>query len=148
MTTTQTAKIENKTPPTGLNQLEQLKKLTKVVADTGDFATLKTYAPSDATTNPSLIYKAAQMPEYKYVVDRALAEAGKSNLSGDARVRNIVDHLLVFFGVEILKLIPGRVSTETDVRLSFDMPGLVEKAHRFISLYEDNGVSRERVLIK
>ena len=147
MTTTQTAEIENKTAPTA-NQLEQLKRFTKVVADTGDFATLKTYAPSDATTNPSLIYKAAQMPEYKYVVDRALAEARKTNLSGEARVRNIVDHLLVFFGVEILKLIPGRVSTETDARLSFDTLGLVEKAHRFISLYEENGISRERVLIK
>jgi len=148
MTTTQTAEIETRTAPAGLNQLEQLKKITKVVADTGDFATLKTYAPSDATTNPSLIYKAAQKPEYKYVVERALAEAGKTSLSGEARIRNIVDHLLVFFGVEILKLIPGRVSTETDARLSFDQGGLVEKAHRFISLYEQNGVSRERVLIK
>src|SRR6266498_3546633 len=114
------AELEKTETKQTLNQLEQLKRFTKVVADTGDFATLKTYAPSDATTNPSLIYKAAQMPEYKYVVDRALAESRRGNLSGEARIRNIVDHLLVFFGVEILKLIPGRVSTETDARLSFD----------------------------
>src|SRR4051794_4717894 len=118
--TTTTAEIEKTTTPATLNQLEQLRRFTKVVADTGDFATLKTYAPTDATTNPSLILKAAQMPEYKYVVDRALAEAQKANLTGEARIKNIVDHLLVLFGVEILKIIPGRVSTETDARLSFD----------------------------
>src|SRR5438477_148622 len=148
MTTTQTAEIENRTASAGLNQLEQLKRLTKVVADTGDFATLKQYAPSDATTNPSLILKAAQRPEYQFVVERALADARKATLSGDALMRNLVDHLLVFFGVEILKLVPGRVSTETDARLSFDTAALIEKGRRFIALYEQNGVSRERVLVK
>src|SRR5881296_3198538 len=144
----QTAEIEKETSRGTLNQLEQLKRFTKVVADTGDFATLKTYTPSDATTNPSLIFKAAQMPEYKYVVDHALAEARKANLNKEATAKNVMDLLLVLFGVEILKLIPGRVSTETDARLSFDTPGLVEKARRFISLYEQNGIPRERILIK
>jgi len=88
------------------------------------------------------------MPEYKYVVDHALAEARKANLNKEATVKNVMDLLLVLFGVEILKLIPGRVSTETDARLSFDTPGLVEKARRFISLYEQNGIPRERILIK
>src|SRR5256885_3559818 len=101
-----TAETKKPTPRPALNQLEQLKQFTKVVADTGDFATLKAYAPSDATTNPTLIFKAAQKPEYKFVVDHALAEARKSNLGKEAQLRNIVDHLLVFFGVEILKLIP------------------------------------------
>ena len=130
---TQTAEIEKETSRGTLNQLEQLKRFTKVVADTGDFATLKTYTPSDATTNPSLIFKAAQMPEYKYVVDHALAEARKANLNKEAMTKNVMDLLLVLFGVEILKLIPGRVSTETDARLA---------------LYEERGVSRERILIK
>ena len=144
----QTAESKKETAPATLNQLEQLKRYTKVVADTGDFATLKAYTPSDATTNPTLIFKAAQMAEYKYVVDRALSEARKANLSKEALAKQVVDYLLVLFGVEILKLIPGRVSTETDARLSFDTPGLVEKARRFISLYEQNGISRERVLIE
>src|ERR1043166_1755884 len=143
-----TAELNKTASSTGLNQLEQLKRMTKVVADTGDFGTLKAFAPSDATTNPTLIYKAAQKPEYQYVVERTLSEAGKSNLSGDALMRNLIDHLLVAFGVEILKLIPGRVSTETDARLSFDVAGLVEKARRFISLYQEQGIGRERVLIK
>jgi len=144
----QMTNIKQTSAPGTLNQLDQLKQFTKVVADTGDFATLKQYAPSDATTNPSLIFKAAQMPEYKYIVDRAVGAARKGNLNKQSPMRDIVDHLLVFFGVEILKIIPGRVSTETDASLSFDTPALVEKAHRFISLYEENGVSRDRVLIK
>ena len=144
----ETAKPQNPTGTPALNQLDQLKRMTKVVADTGDFATLKQYAPSDATTNPTLIFKAAQQPEYQYLVEKALADARKANLSKDAVLKNIVDHLLVYFGLEILKLVPGRVSTETDAQLSFDTSGLVEKAHKFISLYEENGISRERVLIK
>src|SRR5207237_5202088 len=97
------AELEKPDTKTTLNQLEQLKQFTKVVADTGDFATIKEYAPSDATTNPTLLLKAAQKSEYQYVVERAVAEARKSNLSGAASTRNVVDHLLVFFGVEILK---------------------------------------------
>lgn len=131
-----------------MNQLDQLKQFTKVVADTGDFTTLQQYAPQDATTNPSLIFKAAQMPAYKEMVERALADSRKSNLTGAALISEIADRLLIVFGTEILKIIPGRVSTETDARLSFDTQALIQKAHRFIALYEQNGVGRERILIK
>ncbi|HEU5123746.1 MAG TPA: transaldolase [Verrucomicrobiae bacterium] len=131
-----------------MNQLDQLKQFTKVVADTGDFSTLEQFAPQDATTNPSLIFKAAQMPAYKEMVERALADSRKSGLSGAALISEIADRLLIVFGTEILKIIPGRVSTETDARLSFDTQGLIQKAHRFIALYEENGIGRERILIK
>jgi transaldolase len=144
----QTAEPAHKQAVPTLNQLEQLKKLTKVVADTGDFATLKEYAPTDATTNPTLILKAAQMPEYKVLVERAIADNKNSSSNRQALVGRMVDHLLVLFGTEILKIIPGRVSTETDANLSFDTTGLIEKAHKFISMYEKNGIARERVLIK
>src|SRR5204863_7773811 len=96
------------------NQLEQLKQVTKVVADSGDFATLKQYAPQDATTNPSLILKAATMAEYKHLVDKAIVDTRGANVPAAQRVGHAVDHLLVLFGVEILKIVPGRVSTETD----------------------------------
>jgi transaldolase len=131
-----------------LNQLEQLRQMTKVVADTGDFATLKQYAPQDATTNPTLILKAAQMPEYGALVDRAVSE--HRNAPGDkaARVARVIDTLLVLFGVEILKIVPGRVSTETDAALSFDTRGIVEKSRALIDLYARQGIARERVLIK
>jgi transaldolase len=131
-----------------LSQLDQLKKFTKVVADTGDFESLKQYAPQDATTNPSLIYKAAQMPGYKHLVDKAIAEAKKSGASGKALSSQVMDYILVIFGTEILKIVPGRVSTETDADLSFDTQGLVNKAHRFIELYQQHGIPRERILIK
>jgi transaldolase len=130
-----------------LSQLDQLKRFTRVVADTGDFATLKQYEPEDATTNPSLILKAAQMPEYKPLVQKAIADV-PGNLTREARAARIIDHLLILFGVEILKIIPGRVSTETDAALSFDVEGLVAKAHQFIDMYEQNRVGRERILIK
>jgi len=131
-----------------ISQLDQLKRFTKVVADTGDVDTLKQYAPQDATTNPSLILKAAQMPNYKSVVERAIADSRKSSATGKALLTQIVDDLLVQFGLEILKIVPGRVSTETDANLSFDTQALIDKAHRFIALYKENGVGRERVLIK
>lgn len=131
-----------------MNQLEQLKQFTKVVADTGDFATLQEYTPQDATTNPSLIFKAAQMPGYKHLLDRAIADARGSSLSGPALVNEVMDRLLILFGVEILKIVPGRVSTETDANLAFNTEGLLAKAHRFISLYEQHGIGRERILIK
>jgi transaldolase len=142
--------IESQKPgtETALNQLDQLKKFTKVVADTGDFDTLKQYAPQDATTNPSLIFKAAQMPAYKGIVEKAIAEARQSGASGEALVSEVMDHLLVMFGVEILKIVPGRVSTETDADLSFDTQALINKAHRFIELYQQHGISRERILVK
>src|SRR5467141_2480537 len=130
------------------SQLDQLKRFTKVVADTGDFATLKEYAPQDATTNPSLIFKAAQMPAYKDLVEKAIAESRRSGAAGDMLISQIVDHLLVLFGVEILKIVPGRVSTETDAELSFDTEGLINKARRFIAMYKEHGIPRERVLIK
>ncbi len=131
-----------------MNQLDQLKKLTQVVADTGDFATLKEYAPQDATTNPSLILKAAQMPAYQHLVEKAVADAQQSGTTGRALLNQIMDQLLVLFGLEILKIVPGRVSTETDANLSFDTQALLDKAHRFISLYTKNGIARERVLVK
>jgi transaldolase len=142
--------IETKEMPaqTALNQLDQLKKFTVVVADSGDFATIKQYAPRDATTNPSLILKAAQMDGYKSLVDKAIVDNKKSNVGGDALVHQILDDLLVLFGVEILKILPGRVSTETDADFSFDTEALVAKAHRFIELYKQHGIGRERILIK
>jgi transaldolase len=144
-TTAELEKIETKQ---ALNQLDELKRFTKVVADTGDFATLKEYAPQDATTNPSLILKAAQMSGYKSLVEKAIADNRKSGLTGEAQLADIMDHLLVLFGSEILKIVPGRVSTETDADMSFDTDGLIKKAHRFIDLYKENGVPRERILIK
>ena len=130
------------------NQLDQLKQFTVVVADTGDFATLKQYAPRDATTNPSLILKAAQMPEYAWLVDKVITDARKSGLSGKALLATVLDNLLIAFGVEILKIVPGRVSTETDANLSFDADALVAKGRQFIKLYEQAGIPRERILVK
>ena len=130
------------------SQLDQLKQFTTVVADTGDFATLKQYAPQDATTNPSLILKAAQMPEYAPVVEKAIAAAKKSGASGKKLLDEVMDDLLIAFGVEILKIVPGRVSTETDANLSFDTEALVAKGRRFIELYQKQGIPRERILIK
>ena len=129
------------------NQLDQLKQFTTVVADTGDFASLKQFAPRDATTNPSLIFKAAQMPEYQFIVDKAIAD-NKAKASGQELLNRVLDDLLILFGVEILKIVPGRVSTETDANLSFDAAALAAKGRQFISLYEKQGVPRERILIK
>lgn len=128
-------------------QLDQLKKFTTVVADTGDFESLKQYTPRDATTNPSLILKAAQMPEYTFLLTKAISE-NKARASGDELLHGIMDDLMVLFGVEILKIVPGRVSTETDANMSFDTAALVAKAHRFIELYEQHGIGHERILIK
>jgi len=133
---------------TALSQLDQLKKFTTVVADTGDFAATKQYAPQDATTNPSLIFKAAQMPEYRFLVDQAVADNKKSGAGGEKLLRSVMDDLLVLFGVEILKIVPGRVSTETDANLAFDTEGLINKARRFIELYQARGIGRERILVK
>lgn len=144
----QAGTIDRPETRTALNQLEQLKKVTRVVADTGDFATLKQYEPEDATTNPSLILKAAQMPEYKHLVEKAITEVKKSNVSRAAVAGKVVDQLLILFGVEILKIIPGRVSTETDAIMSFDTEALVNKGRQFIAMYEQNGIGRERILIK
>lgn len=128
---------------TATNQLEQLKQFTVVVADTGDFASIKQYAPRDATTNPSLILKAASMPDYAWLVDKAVQDAGAG-----ADLGQVIDGLLVLFGGEILKIVPGRVSTEVDARLSFDAASTVAKAREIIARYEKAGIGRERVLIK
>ena len=131
-----------------MNQLDQLKQHTVVVADTGDFETMRAYTPQDATTNPSLILAASQKPEYKHLVDKALTDHKSSTLSGVGLADAIIDSILVNFGMEILKIVPGRVSTEVDARLSFDTEATLAKARHIIGLYEKNGVSRERVLIK
>jgi transaldolase len=131
-----------------MNQLDQLKQYTKVVADTGDFASLKEFAPQDATTNPSLILAATKMERYGTLLDQAVKENLESNFKGKALIESITDRLLTLFGTEILKIVPGRVSTETDARLSFDTEALVKKGRQLIGLYEKHGISRERVLIK
>jgi len=125
-----------------MNQLEQLKKVTTVVADTGDFQTMKIFSPQDATTNPSLILKAVQKPEYLPLLMKALQDHPHASPS------EIIDHVLVAFGLQILSLIPGRVSTETDAHLSFDTSDTIAKGRHLIALYEATGISRERVLIK
>jgi transaldolase len=129
-------------------QLDQLKQLTKVVADTGDFESMKAYKPQDATTNPSLILAAASKPEYAHLVEKAVADRKNSGLSGAKQVDDVMDYILVNFGLEILKIVPGRVSTETDARLSFDKDGTIAKARQLIAIYEKAGISRDRVLIK
>ncbi len=131
-----------------MNQLEQLKQYTKVVADTGDFQTMKAFKPQDATTNPSLILKAVQKEEYAVLLDQAVKETEALGLSGVERINKVVDHVLVLFGLEILKIVPGRVSTEVDARLSFDTEGTVTKAREVIALYESKGISKDRILIK
>jgi len=125
-----------------MNQLDQLKQMTTVVADTGDFQAIHAFSPKDATTNPSLILKAVQKNEYRPLLEKAAHDHGAHGVAG------IVDRLLVAFGVEILKIIPGRVSTEIDARLSFDTEATASKGRELIALYEAAGISRERVLIK
>lgn len=131
-----------------MNQLDQLKQHTVVVADTGDFEAMRAYKPQDATTNPSLILAASQKAEYKPLVDKAVVDHKGSTLTGGALVESVIDAILVNFGVEILKIVPGRVSTEVDARLSFDTEATVAKARHIIALYEKAGIKRERVLIK
>ena len=139
---------EEKKTETKLNQLDQLKKFTKIVADTADFESIKEFKPQDATTNPSLVYAATQKPEYAHLLDEVLADRKTSGLSGAAEIEDICDHLLVQFGCDILEIVPGRVSTETDARLSFDVEGSIRKARQLVKLYEERKIPRERVLIK
>ncbi len=143
-----TAVVEEKKTETKLNQLEQLKKFTKVVADTADFESIKDFKPQDATTNPSLVYAATQKEQYGHLLDEVLKDRKNSGLSGQAQIEDICDHLLVHFGSDILEIVPGRVSTETDARLSFDVEGSISKARRLIQLYKERKIPRERVLIK
>lgn len=131
--------------------LEQLRAFTIVVADTGDIQAIETFTPRDATTNPSLITAAAQMPQYQGIVDDTLKQARKKlgkNASASDVATLAFDRLAISFGLKILEIIPGRVSTEVDARLSYDPKATIEKAHYLISEYEANGVSRDRILIK
>jgi transaldolase len=130
------------------NQLDQLKQFTTVVADTGDFESMKAYKPQDATTNPSLILQAAGKPEYKHILEKAVTELKGSGLTGPALTEAILDRILILFGLEILKIVPGRVSTEVDARLSFDTQATIDKAHQLIAAYEKEGISKDRILIK
>ncbi|HEY8651017.1 MAG TPA: transaldolase [Chthoniobacterales bacterium] len=143
-----TTVLEKEKTEKKLNQLEQLKQFMKIVADTGDFESIKEFKPQDATTNPSLIYAATQKEKYYHLLDEVLADRKKSGLSGAAQIQDIMDHLLVQFGCEILKIVPGRVSTETDARLSFDVEGSMNKGRQLIKMYEERGIDRKRILIK
>ncbi len=131
-----------------MSLLDSLKRYTTVVADTGDIEAIAQYRPQDATTNPSLLLKAAQQPEYRPLVDAALKAAERISGTEEARTEAFMDQLAVTFGGEILKIIPGRVSTEVDARRSFNTEGSIAKAHELIALYEASGVARERILIK
>ncbi|MFK8114060.1 MAG: transaldolase [Rubripirellula sp.] len=131
-----------------MSSLDQLKQHTVVVADTGDIDAIAEHKPQDATTNPSLLYKAAQMPQYQSLVDEAIAYGQSKSNSEDGLIDAIIDKLSVTFGCRILELIPGRVSTEVDARLSFDTAGTVSKAHELIALYKESGVESDRILIK
>jgi transaldolase len=131
-----------------MNIAESLKKYTTVVADTGDIEAIARHRPQDATTNPSLLYQAAQMPSYRHLVEEAIKEAIKRGGRHEQMAEEYIDQLFVLFGCEILKVVPGRVSTEVAASLSFDTGGTVAKARKLIALYEKRGVSRERVLIK
>ena len=129
-------------------QLDQLKQFTTVVADTGDFRQMEEFAPQDATTNPSLILAAATKPEYKSIIDAAVADFKASDPAPAEHIGALMDKVIVAFGLEILKRVPGRVSSEVDARLSFDTEATVQKAREIMALYEAAGIPRERVLIK
>ncbi|AXF77302.1 transaldolase [Erwinia tracheiphila] len=130
------------------DKLTSLRQLTTVVADTGDIAAMKLYKPQDATTNPSLILSAAQIPEYRKLIDEAVDWAREQSSKKEEKIQHAADKLAVNIGLEILKLVPGRISTEVDARLSYDMEGSVNKARALIKLYNDAGISNDRILIK
>ena len=131
-----------------MNLLEQLRSMTVVVADTGDIEHIAQYKPRDSTTNPSLLLKAAQMPAYKGLLEQAIAHAQSVADDRKGQIHACTDMLAVGFGQEILKIVPGRVSTEVDARLSFDTEATIAKAHHLIDLYEADGIDRKRILIK
>ncbi|MGI2854398.1 transaldolase [Shewanella algae] len=130
------------------NTLTQLKSVTTIVADTGDIEAIKLYHPQDATTNPSLILKASQIPEYAPLIDDAISWAKAQSQDPQQQLQDAADKLAVNIGVEILKLVPGRISTEVDARLSFDKVGSIAKANKLVKLYEAVGIDRSRILIK
>jgi transaldolase len=137
------------TPPLNkVSQLDRLKRFTRVAADTADFESVRAYGAQEGTTNPSLILAASQKADYAALLDRAIADLENSPLNRSTKAEVAIDNLMVNFGVEILKIVPGRVSTEVDARLSFDREGSIRKGRHLIGLYEDKGVPRERVLIK
>ncbi|MBU9810851.1 transaldolase [Rahnella perminowiae] len=131
-----------------MNQLDALKKITTVVADSGDIESIRHFEPQDATTNPSLILKAADLPQYQNLIKDALDYARKQGGSKETQVINATDKLAVNIGAEILKSVPGRVSTEVDARLSFNRDLCIEKARKLIGLYQDHGIDKSRILIK
>ncbi len=131
-----------------MSLLESLTRVTTVVADTGDIEAMRQFRPQDATTNPSLLLKAAQQPQYRPLVEAALADADRAGGAAARRAEAFMDRLAVNFGKEILKIVPGRVSTEVDARFSFDTAATIAKARELIGLYEQSGISRERILIK
>ena len=131
-----------------MNLLDQLRKMTVVVADTGDFEAIAQYQPRDTTTNPSLLYKAAQMPHYRPLLDKVIAEVQSQGGGPAKQMEAVIDRLFVAFGKEILHLVPGRVSTEVDAHLSFDTEATIRKARELIALYEADGIDRKRILIK
>ena len=130
------------------DKLTQLKKMTVVVADTGDIDSIRQYQPEDATTNPSLLFKAARMTQYSHLVDDAINLGKTSGKNGQDLLDTILDQLAVNFGKEILEIVPGRISTEVDARLSFDREGTIERARKLMDLYEQAGIERHRILIK
>lgn len=131
-----------------MNKLEQLKKMTTIVADTGEFEEIKKYLPTDATTNPSLIFAASSKPEYQFLIEEAIQWGKKHSKNPHDTKEMVIDKVFVNFGLEILKIVPGRVSTEVDARLSFDIEGSIKKARHLIALYEAAGIDRKRILIK
>ena len=131
-----------------MNYLEQLKKFTKVVADTGDIESISQYKPVDATTNPSLILTATEKSQYKYLIDSAVNYGIKKGKTDSEKLQESLDMLIVNFGEAILKIVPGRVSTEVDANLSFDLEGSIRKAVKIIGLYEEKGIPRQKILIK
>jgi transaldolase len=130
------------------NKLEQLRKVTTVVADTGDIEAIAKYQPEDATTNPSLVLKAAQIADYAPLIDKAVEYAKSQSNDKTQQIEDACDMLAVNIGKEILKIVPGRISTEVDARLSFDTQASVEKARKLVKLYNDAGISNDRILIK
>jgi len=130
------------------NQLAQLKAMTTVVADTGDIEAIAKFQPQDATTNPSLLLKAAALPSYQPLLEQAVAWAKEQSNQPAQQVVDAADKLSVLIGLEILKIVPGRISTEVDARLSFDTKATIEKAHKLVAMYEEAGISKERILIK
>lgn len=130
------------------NLLDQLKSMTTIVADTGDVEAIKTVKPVDATTNPSLLLKASTLPQYAHLIDESIAYAKAQGGSKEAQIDNAADKLAVLIGIEISKVVPGRISTEVDARLSFNVEKMVTKGRKLIQLYQDSGVGKDRVLIK